>query len=80
MVAFVRNCFVKIIFEPVLVNLYCYDYGATASEAVQKISIRTLELCQLTKTVNFIATAMKNIVSSLLPAYRKSKPGFCIFS
>ena len=35
--------------EAVLVNFRCYDYGANASEAVQKISTRTLlELCQLT--------------------------------
>ena len=31
-------------FETVLVNFYCYDYGAYASETVQKISTRTLEL------------------------------------
>ena len=44
----------------VLINFCCYDYGANASEAVQKISTRTLlELCQLTKTANFIATPMK---------------------
>ena len=37
-------------FEVILVNFCCYDYGANASEAVQKISTRTLlELCQLTK-------------------------------
>ena len=36
-------------FETILVNFCCYDYGANASEAVQKISTRTLlELCQLT--------------------------------
>ena len=31
-------------FETILVNFCCYDYGANASEAVQKISTRTLEL------------------------------------
>ena len=31
-------------FEAVLANFCCYDYGANASEAVQKISTRTLEL------------------------------------
>ena len=31
-------------FEAVLVNFYCYDYGANVSETVQKISTRTLEL------------------------------------
>ena len=47
-------------FEVILVNFCCYDYGANASEAVQKISTRTLlELCQLTKTANFKATPMK---------------------
>ena len=52
-------------FEAVLVNFCCYDYGANASEAVQKISTRTLlELCQLTKSPNFIATPIKNICSS----------------
>ena len=29
-------------FEVILVNFCCYDYGANASEAVQKISTRTL--------------------------------------
>ena len=47
-------------FEAVLVNFCCYKYGASASEAVQKIIIRTLlELCQLTKTADFKATPMK---------------------
>ena len=47
-------------FEAVLVNFCCYEYGANASEAVQKTSTRTLlELCQLTKTANFKATPMK---------------------
>ena len=47
-------------FEAVLVNFCCYEYGANVSEAVQKISTRTLlELCQLTKTANFKATPMK---------------------
>ena len=37
-------------FEAVLVHFCCYEYGANASEAVQKISTRKLlELCQLTK-------------------------------
>ena len=46
-------------FEAVLVNLCCYEYGAIASEAVQKISTRILlELCQLTETANFIATSI----------------------
>ena len=38
-----------------------YEYGANASEVVQKINTRTLlaELCQLTKTANFKVTPMK---------------------
>ena len=48
-------------FEAVFVNLCCYEYGANASEAVQKISARTLlELCQLIKTANFKAAPMKS--------------------
>ena len=31
-------------FEAVLVNFCCYDYGTNVSEAVQKISTRTLDL------------------------------------
>ena len=51
---------VKMTLEAVLVNFCCYEYGANASEAVQKISTRTLlELCQLTKTANFKATPVK---------------------
>ena len=46
--------------EAVLVNFCCYDYGVNASEAVQKISTRTLlESCQLIKTANFIAAPLK---------------------
>ena len=62
MVAFVGNCLVKMT-EAVLVNFYSVvisAYGANASEAVLKISTRTLlELCQLTKTANFLTTPMK---------------------
>ena len=32
-------------FEAVLASFCCYDYGANAPEAVQKISTKTLELC-----------------------------------
>ena len=47
-------------FEAVLPNCCCYEYGANSSEAIQKISKRTLlELCQLTKIANFKATPMK---------------------
>ena len=34
----------KIDFEAVLASFCCYGYGANASETVQKISARTLEL------------------------------------
>ena len=34
----------EIDFKAVLANFCCYGYGANASEAVQKISTRTLEL------------------------------------
>ena len=38
-------------FETVLDNSCCYEYGANASEAVEKISTRALlELCQLKAT------------------------------
>ena len=50
-------------FEGVLANFCCYEYGANVSEVVQKISTRTLlELCQLTKAANFIATPMKKYI------------------
>ena len=49
MVAFCEEFLSENDFEAVLVNICC--------EAVQKISARALlELCQLTKTVNFIAS------------------------
>ena len=35
MMTFMRNCLVKMTF---LVILYCYDHGAKASEAIQKIA------------------------------------------
>ena len=44
------------------VNFCCYDYGVNASEAVQKISTRTLiESWQLNKTANFIAAPASHI-------------------
>ena len=52
--------FEELLRENDLVNFFCYEYGANASAAVQKISTRTLlELCQFTKTANFIAILMK---------------------
>ena len=44
MVVFVRNCLVKMTLRLFLASFCCYDYGANASEADQKISTRTLEL------------------------------------
>ena len=38
MVAFAMNCSVKNELEAVLTTFCCYDYGANASEAVQKIA------------------------------------------
>ena len=56
--------------EVVLVNFCCYDYGANASDALQKISTRLAGAAsQLTKTADFIATPMKKTFSILLPAY-----------
>ena len=50
-------------FEAVLINFCCFEYGVNASEAVDKISTRTLlKLCQLTKTANFIATPKKKYI------------------
>ena len=49
--------------EAVSVNFCFYKYGANASEAVQKISTRTLlsyaNLLSTNKTANFKATPMK---------------------
>ena len=60
MVAFVEEFLSQNNFEDVLGNFCCCKYGTNAFEAVLKISTRTLlELCQLTKTVNFKATPMK---------------------
>ena len=63
MVAFARNCSVRMtlrLFQSISVF---YKYGANASEAVQKISTRTLlsyaNLLSTNKTANFKATPMK---------------------
>ena len=55
MVVFVRNCVVKMTLRLFLANFCCYDYGANASEAVQKIKDPGVA-CQLIETANFIAT------------------------
>ena len=54
-VVFVRNCLVKMTLRLFLANFCCYDYGANASEAFQKIK-DTGVACQLIKTASFIAT------------------------
>ena len=71
----------KMVVEAVLVNFCCYDYGANASEAVQKISTRTLELYanSLIKQLILQLHLWKNIFSSLLPAYWRCKPGLLFF-
>ena len=68
-------------FEAVLINFGCYDYGANVSEAVQKISTRTLlELCQLTKTGNFIATPMKKHNQQFITSLLEIRAWFLFFS
>ena len=68
-------------FEVVLVNFCCYHCGAILRQfrRLAQATRTLLELCQLTKTGNFIATPMKNIFGSLLPAYWRYKSGFCFF-
>ena len=67
-------------FEVVFVNFCCYDYGANASETVQKISTRTLELyANSLKQLILLLYLWKNTFNSLLPAYWRCKPGFCFF-
>ena len=69
-------------FEAVLANFCCYDYdyGANASEAVQKISTRTLELYSNSLKQQILQLHLwKNIFSSLLPACWRYKRGFCFF-
>ena len=67
MVVLGRNCLVKMTLRLFLAHFCCYDYGISASEAVQKIK-DTRVACQLTKTAAFIATHLwKNIFSSILP-------------
>ena len=54
-------------FEAVSVNFCCYDYGANASEAVQKISTSTLDLyANSLKQLILYLQLWKNIFSSLL--------------
>ena len=42
--SFCEELLSEIDFKAILANFCCYGYGANASEAVQKISTRTLEL------------------------------------
>ena len=49
-------------------------------DAVQKISTRTLlELCQLTKTANFIATLMKKHISEFITCLLEIQARFLFF-
>ena len=62
MVAFVRNCLVKLTLRPFQPISVVMAIVPMLLEAVQKISTRTLELYAnslCTKTANFIATPMK---------------------
>ena len=71
-------------FEAVLVNFYSVvmtTHGANASEAVQKIITRTLlELCQLTKIANFIATPMKKYIQQFITGLLEIQARFLFFS
>ena len=81
MVAFVRNGLVKMtlrLFQSISVVMTIY--GANASEAVRKISKRTLlELCQLTKTANFIATPMKKRIQQCITGLLEIQTRFLFF-
>ena len=81
-VAFVRNCLVRMtlrMFQSIFVVMT--TYGANASEAVQRISTRTLlELCQLTKTANFIATPMKKYIQQFITGLLEIQARFLFFS
>ena len=71
-------------FDAVLVNFCCYKYGANASEAVEKISTRTirtlLELCQLTKTANFKATPITKHIWQFITCLLEIQARFLFFS
>ena len=64
MVAFVRNCLVKIL---ILASFCCYDYGANASEAVLKIATdqKVYHKCSLYVIVCWIAKIHQPITMSI---------------
>ena len=67
-------------FVDVLVNFCCFEYGASISKAVQKISTRTLlELCQLTKTATVIATPMKKHIYHFITCLLEIQASFLRF-
>ena len=67
-------------FVDVLVNFCCFEYGASISKAVQKISTRTLlELCQLTKTATVIATPMKKHIYHFITCLLEIQASFLLF-
>ena len=59
MAAFSETCFDKNDFETVLATFYCYDYGANASEAAEKIATdqKHYHKCSLCVIVCCIAKA-----------------------
>ena len=69
----------EIDFKAILANFCCYGYGANASEAVQKISTRTLELYANSLKQQIYSYTYEKTFSSLLPACWRYKPGFCFF-
>ena len=64
MVAFVRNCLVKIL---ILASFCCYDYGANASEAVLEIATdqKVYHKCSLYVIVCWIAKIHQPITMSI---------------
>ena len=66
--------------EAVLINFCCYEYSANVSEAVQKISTRTLlELCQLSKTASFVAASMKKHIYQFITCSMEIQARFLFF-
>ena len=85
MLVFVRNYSVKMAndFEAILATFYCYDYGANASEAVQKIAKKIKNkkyyhkcsscviVCRIAKIYQSI-TVKRRLVTYLLGHLRRS--------
>ena len=66
-------------FEAVLANFCCYDYGANASDTVQKISTRALELyANSLKFYSYTYEKTYSAVYYLLAG--DTRPGFYFFS